>query len=109
MPNFQLSIDDYLASLPEKARGETCEAEDVPRLCAQGQAVYRYVRDLRPHTLREISAATGAPEASASARLREIRHYLSDNGLGTVIRERAPGGNGLHTYSLRLNRTFGAA
>ncbi len=119
--NWQLTIGDYLASLPPEARGETCQEIDNPRLNEQGLRVYRFMRDLRPHTLREIAAATGDSEASISARIREIRAYLEGRPkkgdtldvqrpkLGTVKRERVEGGNGLHSYSMRLNRSFGAA
>lgn len=109
MPNFQLTIDDYLARLPKEARGSTVEDADTPRLNEQGKRVYQFMRDLRVHTLREIAAGTGDPEASVSARIREIRRYLQDNCLGTVIRERVEGGNGLHTYAMRLNRCSGEA
>jgi hypothetical protein len=115
----QLTIEDYVASLPKQARGETCADIDMPRLNEQGLRVYRFCRDLRPHTLAEISAATGDGEASVSARLREIRAYLEDrqpgsrepgpNARGTIRRERVEGGNGLHVYSMRLKPYHGAA
>lgn len=47
-------------------------------------------------TLRMISAATGAPEASASARFRDLRAA----GLPVEIKP-APEGNGLHLYRMR--------
>lgn len=105
----QITIEDYLATVPPAARGSTCEAEDTPRLNAQGLDVYHYCRDLRAHTLAEISAGTGHPEASVSARLREIRRYLHDGDKGTILRERVPSGNGLHTYTMKLARYHGAA
>lgn len=121
MTGFQITIDDYLSALPKEARGETCEEEDVERLNAQCRIVYRVLRDLRAHTLREISAATGVSEPSASARIREIRAYLEGRPrkndppelirakLGTVLRERVEGTRGLFTYQIRLHRFFGAA
>jgi hypothetical protein len=121
MSGYQISIDDYLASLPVKARGETCEPEDVTRLSEQCRVVYSHMRDLRAHTLREISAATNIPEASVSARIREIRAYLEGRPLkndppdlqraklGTILREKVDGVPGLHTYSMQLNRFHGAA
>lgn len=105
----QISIDDWLAAQPIAARGVTCEAEDMPRLRDQALRVYTHMRDLRPHTLKDISAATGDPEASVSARIREIRRYLRDGGKGDVTRERVEGGNGLHTYAVKLNRYSGGA
>lgn len=47
--------------------------KDRKRLNKQAQAVYNLMADKRWRTLAEISAATGAPEASASARLRDWR------------------------------------
>jgi len=105
----QITIEDYLATVPPAARGSTYEPEDTHRLNAQGLDVYHYCRDLRAHTLAEISAGTGHPEASVSARLREIRRYLHEGNKGTVLRERVPGKNGLHTYAIRLNKYPSAA
>ena len=109
MSAWQITFEEYEASIPKEARGSTCADADMPRLNEQGLRVYRFMRDLRVHTLREISSGTGDPEASCSARIREIRRYLETNNLGTVKREKVLGGNGLHTYTLRLNRYFGAA
>jgi hypothetical protein len=49
--------------------------------------------DGRKRTLREISDAVGAPEASCSARLGDMRADGYD-----VERERVPGMNGLWRY-----------
>lgn len=108
-PNYQLDFETYVTSIPKEARGQTCEAVDELRLNEQAKRVYKVMRFLGTHTLAQLSAMTGDPEASISARLREIRHYLEENGLGTILRVRVEGGNGLHTYSMRLNRTFGKA
>lgn len=106
---WQISFEEYAASIPTQARGQTCADEDMPRLNAQGLRVYTQLRLLRPLTLAQISSATGDPEASVSARIREIRKYLEEGNKGTIKRERVEGGNGLHTYCMRLNRYFGAA
>lgn len=105
----QMTIDDYLAAQPVQARGATVEPTDVGRLNEQTRRVYGVVRDLRPWTLKGISAATGDPEASVSARLREIRRYLQKGDKGTILRERVEGQRGLFTYTMRLNRYHGAA
>lgn len=105
----QISIDEWLASRPKEARGKTCRKKDMSRLTAQGLVVYGFVRDLGKRTLREISSATGVPEASASARLREIRAYLKIGNRGTVIREEVPGTRGLYTYEVRLTNYPGVA
>ena len=46
---------------------------DTIRLNQQCTDVWAYMRDGRWHTLRAISQATGHPEASVSARLRDYR------------------------------------
>lgn len=49
------------------------EERDGARIGKQREAVLDLMRDGKWRTLAEISAATGAPEASASARLRDLR------------------------------------
>lgn len=54
--------------------GETYDHKrDGDRLNRQARAVWRIVRDGRWHTLGEIADITGEPEASVSARLRDLR------------------------------------
>ena len=48
-------------------------ARDGNRLRRQLFAVKGVMADGKPHTLREISALVSAPEASVSARLRDLR------------------------------------
>ncbi len=103
----QITLDDWLSSRPVAAMGSTATEEDVPRLSEQCRRVFRVMRDLQPHTLADISAATGDPQASVSARIRQIRAYLKVGNKGDVIRENQ--GGGLWIYSLRLNRFSGAA
>lgn len=47
---------------------------DAPRLTAQLQRVYDVMASGSWYTLREIAARTGDPEASISARLRDLRN-----------------------------------
>ena len=61
---------------PEPAHfdGETYDpARDHGRLHAQLTRVYQVFRDYEEHTLPEISRTTGDPEASISARIRDLR------------------------------------
>jgi hypothetical protein len=54
--------------------GTTYEPErDKTRLSRQLIAVRSFMSDYEWHTLEEIAAATGEPEASISARLRDLR------------------------------------
>jgi hypothetical protein len=54
--------------------GQTYDADiDQVRLNAQASRVWYLVRDGKWRTLRQISDATGDPEASVSARLRDFR------------------------------------
>jgi hypothetical protein len=54
--------------------GETFDAKrDGKRLNAQAAHVYRLMQDGKWRTLAEIAAATDHPEASVSARLRDLR------------------------------------
>ena len=77
---------------PPEPQGATyVPARDKARLCAQGLRVFAFVKDGLWHTLAEISAATGDPQASVSARLRSIRKS------GHTV-ERRHVINGLHEY-----------
>lgn len=77
----------------------TIEQElDAPRLGRQLLAVRLLMADGQWRTLREISEATKAPEASASARLRELRH----DGHTVERRRRGDPRAGLHEYRLAL-------
>lgn len=54
--------------------GETYERrKDKARLNAQTYRVWHLMSDQQWRTLREIARATGDPEASVSARLRDLR------------------------------------
>lgn len=54
--------------------GVTYEPQrDRKRLNKQAIAVFQFMQDHEWHSLKDISEATGAPEASASARLRDFR------------------------------------
>lgn len=75
--------------------GETFDAKrDGKRLNAQSADVYRLMRDRQWRTLAEISAVTGHPEASVSARLRDLRKP----SLGGLTVERNYVSRGLYQY-----------
>lgn len=81
-------------------RGRTIvESVDTPRLESQQQRVTALMSDGRFRTLAQISAATGYPEASISARLRDATR--PEHGGFLKDRERVPGERGLWRYRLR--------
>ena len=82
--------------------GETYEpALDGARLSREYDRVFRLMRDGEWRTLADISEATGDPQASVSARLRDMRKPRF--GSHTVERRRC--GEGLFEY--RLLRPIG--
>lgn len=73
---------------------------DTRRLTAQHHRVKALMRDGIWRTLSEISKATGDPEASVSARLRDLRkEKFGGHGVYRQYVER-----GLFRYRLVLNR-----
>lgn len=72
---------------------------DVRRLTVQLVRVYRVMQSGAWHTLREIADATGDPEGSVSARLRDFRK--AKWGKHVVERRRRVGG--LWEYRLLWN------
>jgi hypothetical protein len=73
-------------------------ARDAGRLNRQAHAVFRVMADGRWHTLHDLSVAAGAPEASCSARLRDLRKPR----FGRHRVERDYLGDGLWQYRLLL-------
>jgi len=71
---------------------------DFVRLNKQAQTIFNLLADGQWRTLNRISALTGYPEASISARLRDFRKEKF--GAYTVEREHLT--NGLHRYRLVL-------
>ena len=73
---------------------------DGARLNAQHMRVFELMRDGLWRSLAEIKDATGDPESSISARLRDFR---KDKFGGHFVDRRNEGG-GLYVYRLTLNR-----
>jgi hypothetical protein len=91
------AADGGLFSARRDFDGETYAPPlDGRRLGAQLQAVYNEMMDGGWHTLAAVAVATGASEASVSARLRDLRKARF--GSFTVVRRRVAGG--LHEYRL---------
>jgi len=79
--------------------GETFDrARDGKRLNAQAADVFSYMQHGQWRTLADIAAATGHPEASVSARLRDLRKP----SLGGYTVERRYIASGLWQYRLVL-------
>jgi hypothetical protein len=72
---------------------------DQKRLVKQSDRIFEFMKSGEWKTLRQISDATGAPEASASAALRDFRKERF--GSHTVDRRYVT--NGLYEYKLELN------
>jgi hypothetical protein len=82
--------------------GETYEPErDKARLNAQQQRVFDVVKDGEWRTLSEIAHATGDPEASVSARLRDFRKPK----FGGYNIDRRYMGDGLYEYRMTHTNT----
>ncbi len=78
--------------------GETYEpAVDLAPLNAQAQRVYAVIKDGAWYTLAQIASLTGDPEASVSARLRDLR---KDRFGGMNIQRSRPKGTRLWEYRL---------
>jgi hypothetical protein len=72
---------------------------DDLRLGKQIERVYAYMLDTEWHTLAEISRAVEAPEASVSARLRDLRKVRWGGHIIEEVRAKTKGG-GLHRYRM---------
>lgn len=81
--------------------GATYEpVRDRKRLSKQFERVRDLMLDGQWRTLREIADTLGIPEASASARLRDLRKAR----FGAFLVERQAGENGVHRYRVRAAR-----
>lgn len=75
-------------------------ALDRARLNAQHKRVYRVMADEGWHTLAAVAAATGDPEASVSARLRDFRKARFG---GHLVHRKRIRDTGLWVYRLTWN------
>lgn len=90
----QPSLLDWTPPMPPDIRGDTFDPDrDGARLNAQQKRVWLAMRDGQWRTLADIAQLTQDPEASVSARLRDLRRF----GF-TVDREYIE--NGLWKYRL---------
>ncbi len=97
----QRSFNFGAAPLPDHD-GETYSRElDLDRLNQQARRVYDVIEHGQWWTLREIAALTGDPEASISARLRDLRKPRF-GGFRVERRRRGVPSAGLWEYRLLL-------
>lgn len=92
--NAQLKMFDRAIPIP--LPGTFDNVIDGPRVKTQREAVEALMNDGVWRTLAAIAAHTGASEAGASARLRDLRK--KEYGARTVERKRAKPGSGLYLY-----------
>lgn len=97
-------MDRQMGLLAGMRDGETFDADrDEVRLNWQAQRVFACVKDGRWWTLHDLAARTGCPEASVSARLRDLRKWK----FGGMTVERRNQGGGLWEYRVTdLGRLF---
>lgn len=92
----QPSLLDWTPPDPYPAKGDTFDqARDGKRLGDQAQRVYDLMKDGKRRTLSTIADEAQAPEASVSARLRDIRRMVPN-----IKVQKQHLGNGLWTYWL---------
>ena len=77
---------------------------DKVRLNKQLTHVFQFMKDGLWHTLFAVSTCTGYPEASISARLRDLRKDRF--GAHTVERRRRTDGGGTWEYRLVVNQDY---
>ena len=77
-------------------------SRDGQRLHKQHNRVLAAMQDGQEHTLAEIAAKTGDPEASVSARLRDLRKPKF--GSYNIVRRYVE--RGLHVYQLKPRDLF---
>ena len=101
MKQIPMPLEPPLPPPPLKFDSETySEGLDKERLGRQLAAVKALMGDGAWRSLREISAAVGCPEASASARLRDLRKHRCGGHL-VERRRRGDPAAGVHEYRLR--------
>lgn len=91
---------DFNPHVGPQFKGETYEPKlDQARLGRQLASVMAYMADGEWHTLREIAMDCRAPEASVSARLRDMRRPIHKGGQGLEVQRRRDARMiGLHEY-----------
>lgn len=92
---------DYAPPLTDRFGSTYVHTFDFDRLNAQASRVFHVMKDGKWRTLAEIAAVTGDPEASISARLRDLANI---HGLKKERRRRGEETRGLFEYSIRVHQ-----
>jgi hypothetical protein len=87
----QVSLLDWVPPATDRHGGTFSHAFDYERLNRQARVIYDLMRDGKARSLREISAETGEPEASISARLREYNQPVFSSAFIRMEKRRRPG------------------
>jgi len=82
-------------------RIRSLKSNDFDGVTHQHERIFNFINDGKWTTLREIAAATGAPEASISAHLRDLRKAK----YGSHIVDKRYVGNGVYQYRFIFNGT----
>ena len=100
-PRAEATPPSIVEIVPRWFDGATYDpTADYERLKGQTRSVFGVMADGRWHTLAEVAAMVRAPEASVSARLRDLRKPRY--GAFAVDRRRVEPGAGLYEYRLAL-------
>jgi hypothetical protein len=91
-----------LAEIPHRDGATYVHQRDGRRLAAQHHRVLAFIRDGEWHTLAAIARHTKDPEASVSARLRDLRK----SKFGSYDIERRYVARGLFEYRLKQPELF---
>lgn len=94
----QLTINDYIIVRPNFNGADYNRVQDRERLTGQILRIYDLMKDGKWRTLGQIENFTGAPQASISAQLRNLRKPR----FGGYVVEKQNLGEGLFQYRLLI-------
>lgn len=97
MTNEKQDLLNWTPTPTERFGATFISAFDFDRLNAQELRVFQAMKCGTWRTLREIAVITGDPEASISARLRDLENI---HGLTKLKRRRGPETRGLYEYRI---------
>lgn len=103
MSDGQIDIEDWLKSNAAPFEGATYVASlDRERLGEQLLRVIDAMADGKWRSLREIAQITDDPEASISARLRDIRKLYGTNAMASRRRPSVDARKGVWEYQVQI-------